>query len=295
MIRALACALLIAGPARAQDDIPTLEPELKQSPATPPEADSDVLEPMPAPVPMPEPEPEPEPLPEDLPPPNYEATPDGEPGVGLQAEPPVKNKKKRRPPKASKAKPRPAGAKPASPKPVKEVVIFGASLKYGFSSLAGSASEDDNSPTFGASLYIFQAPSPAKDSLGITAAFMIDYEESEIAVGDEFGVRLDGKDATLSLVSLDVLVCFFSNFYAKVCPYVGYGSSKIAGELAEYSNPVFPYGINLVSGSPRIFNAMGILAGGQLQLYQPVWDDDEVERKWSASVGSASLYLGLSF
>ncbi len=296
MMRALVCALLFAGPARAQDDIPTLEPELKQSPATPPEADSDVLEPVPAPVPSPEPEPQPEPdpLPEDLPPPNYEAAPEGEPGYGLEAEPSAK-KKKKRPPKAAKVRPKPAAAKPTATKAPKEIVIFGATLKYGFSSLAGSASEDDNSPTFGASLYVFQAPSPAKDSLGITAALAIDYEESDIAAGDEFRVRIGGDDATLSLVSLNALVCFFSNFYAKVCPFVGYGSATVQGELDDFANAVFPYGLNVVSGSPRIFHSMGILAGGELMLYQPVWVDDEADRNWSASVGSASLYLGASF
>lgn len=108
-------------------------------------------------------------------------------------------------------------------------------------------------------------------------------------------VRLDGKDATLSLLSADVMACFLSNYPAKICPFVGFGKANISGELGEFAESVAPYGLNIVLGSPRIFQSMGLLAGDQLTLCQPIWRDDDLDRDWSESVGSVSLYLGATY
>lgn len=285
---ALLLGLHFAMPAVAQEDIPTLEPELKPAPSEPQDSDR-IEEPTPVP-PVTEPEPEGEPLPEspvEPEEPAYDAPPPGgfDPGNGkgeFELAPPPKKKR------AKKKKKKPARKH--------EVVIFGAALKYGFTSLAGSASEDDNSPTFGASLYMFQAPDPKKKLLGgLTFALQLDYENTAMEVSEDLAKRFEGESATLTMTGANVLVCALSNYPAKVCPFLGYATYDLSGEALALSTSTMTYGLNLVSGSPRIFKSMGLLAGGQLTLAYPLFADDQAETDWSASVGSVSLYLGVSY
>ncbi len=279
-VLAASVTLALASVRAFAEEIETLQPELKPSPddaaVEPPPAD----QPEPQQAPVEEPAPGLEPVPADVGP------------------PPPKHQKKHREKTAVR------NEKPEAVDKQEELVIFGGGLKYGFTSLDGSASQDKNSPTRGFNLFAFKAPSGRvsqskpgnsadKNLFGFTPGIMIDYEEADVTATPELAKRLGGEDATLSLFDVSIMGCFLANLPVQVCPYLGVGRSGFAGKDDTLTGTVFPYGLNVVTGSPRIFKGVGMLAGAELNLYQPVYDGAGGD--WSISAGSVSIYLGISY